>query len=368
MLYPPMSDGAAAGAANPSLTLWVVGGTPDHPGGLEAYCDRAVLALQRHGKGLAVRQLAANTAYMKPQDALRMAQALARMVRERRSIDLVWIQVSNLPDLVYLAGAKLLGLRTLVTPHFGANSRMQTVSWRRALSRSMLGLADRVGLLFATQNREITLPKGVPASTVSTFLPDFSGPDMQLSDGAEGSSVRLIHAGRFSAEKGSFQVLEVCACLLERKIPFKAHLVGRSDEVTMARMHEMMAASGLENHVELVDWLSEDEMQQALGRADVLVHLSSIDSFPLIVLEALARGTLPVIKNMAGAMHMVSLLGGHVVSSETAVADACEWIANLDRAGLHRQQVLARCRTQDEFGWPTIVSRLEAIFQKTLRR
>jgi hypothetical protein len=42
-------------------------------------------------------------------------------------------------------------------------------------------------------------------------------------------------------------------------------------------------------------------MQQALREADVLVHLSTIDSFPLIVLEALAAGTLPLVFPMAGS-------------------------------------------------------------------
>ncbi|EJL28312.1 glycosyltransferase [Novosphingobium sp. AP12] len=135
----------------------------------------------------------------------------------------------------------------------------------------------------------------------------------------------------------------------------------------MKRMREMIAASDLESEVEMVDWLSEADMQQALRDADVLVHLSAIDSFPLIVLEALACGTLPIIRNMAGAKHMVTKLGGHVVANARAVADACEWISSLDKESLREQQAQARIRTRATYGWPTVVSALSATFEQTLK-
>lgn len=348
--------------------VWLVGGTPDHPGGLESYCDRALLALESYGQGLAVNQLAANTAYMSLGDARYMGRAFMALAGARRRIDLVWLQVSNLPDLLYLLVAKLLALPTLVTPHFGANSRMQTVAWRRFVSRSLLRLADRIGLLFDDQDREISLPKGAVLSTVSTFLPGPALVDPPAGATVEKPRLRIIHAGRFSADKGSFQMLEVCACLRERGIAFNAQLVGRSDEATMQRMREIIAASDLEREVEMVDWLSEAEMQQALHDADVLVHLSAIDSFPLIVLEALACGTLPIIRDMAGAKHMVTKLGGHVVENGRAVADACEWISNLDRESLREQQAQARILTHAAYGWQTVVSALSAIFEQTLKR
>ena len=348
--------------------VWLVGGTPDHPGGLESYCDRALLALESYGQGLTVKQLAANTAYMSLRDAWYIGRAFMTLARARRRIDLVWVQVSNLPDLMYLLAAKLLGLPTLVTPHFGANSRMQKVAWRRFVCRSLLGLADRIGLLFDDQDREISLPNGAVLSTVSTFLPRLALVDPPAGASVEKRRLRIVHAGRFSADKGSFQMLEVCACLRERGIAFNAQLIGRSDEATMQRMREMIAASDLESEVELVDWLSEADMQQALRDADVLVHLSAIDSFPLIVLEALASGTLPIIRNMAGAKHMVTKLGGHVVEHGRAVADACEWICNLDKESLREQQAQARIRTRATYGWQTVVAALSATFEQTLKR
>jgi glycosyltransferase involved in cell wall biosynthesis len=70
----------------------------------------------------------------------------------------------------------------------------------------------------------------------------------------------------------------------------------------------------------LIGWLDEGAMQEALREADVLVHLSTIDSFPLIVLEALAAGTLPLVFPMAGVEAMLARLDGMVVDAADPVA------------------------------------------------
>lgn len=352
-------------ADSPILRLLVMGGTPAHRGGLEAFCDRAVVALQTHAPGIAVHSLSTDTAYLSPGALLRVASNLLGLVRRRRCWDLVWLQVSNLPDLLYLAAARAVGLPVLVTPHFGANSRLQTRGWRRALCTALLGRADRIGVLFEGQEREIVLPPAVERAVVGTLLPRAAF-SLACDRDELSAPLRLIHAARFSAEKGSFDVLALCEALRDRGVRFEARLIGRADDVTMAAIRRRIADAGLDEQIMLPGWLDETAMQEALREADVLVHLSSIDSFPLIVLEALAAGTLPLIRDMRGGRHMVEQLGGHVVDGGAAVQDACDWICGRSLEELRAEGARARARTHAAYAWPRITLQLEAAFSATL--
>lgn len=362
----PEAPGGPGRQGAGTLRVCVVGGTPAKRGGLEAFCERAVAALAAHAPSVDACTLSTETAYLRPGSLWGIVSGLRALAGKRRAIDLVWLQVSNLPDLLYLALARAMGMRIMATPHFGANSRLHRQRWRRVTARAMLGKADLIGLLFDGQGSEISLPR-IATVTIGTFLPLAAFDRAEPAEVAAERPLALVHAARFSADKGTFAMLDLCAALRDRGIPFQAQLIGRADEPTMAAILARIAEAGLENHVVLPGWLDEAATQAALRRADVLVHLSSIDSFPLIVLEALAAGALPVIRDMVGGRHMVDRLGGHVVDGERAVADACDWICDLGLPGLRQEGERAAARTRAAYGWPAIVTGLEQAFRQAAR-
>lgn len=357
---PSDSGSAARGGQDEPLRLWVVGGTAAHRGGLESYCERAVAALGAHGEGYAVRGLPTDTAYLTPGRIPVMMGRLLTFVRARREIDLVWVQVSNLPEALYLVLAKLLGIPAFVTPHYGANSRLQTTAWRRGLLQVLLRRAACIGTLFEGQHREISLPDGVPRLVIGTFLPERAFADAGEAAPEAEAPLRLIHAARFSAEKGSFLMVDLCARLVQAGVPVSGVLLGRADPATMAALHEKIAAQGLERHIALPGWLAEAETQAALAEADVLVHLSTIDSFPLIVLEAQAAGALPIVIPMAGGQYMVETYGGYVVEGSDPVGSALAWLQGLPRAELRAQGQGTAARVRAQCGWPQIAARVAA--------
>lgn len=344
------------------LRVCVIGGTPAHRGGLESFCERAVAALRTHAPQIDVCSLTTETAYLRPYSLWRIARRLHALVGLRREVDLVWLQVSNLPDLLYLGVARMLGVRVLATPHFGANSRLQKRRWRRAICRAALGKANLLGLLFEGQGAEIALPP-VRTVTLGTFLPLAAFADAHPSEPAT-EPLRLVHAARFSVEKGTFATLDLCASLRDRGVSFQAQLIGRAEQTVMADIRARIADLRLGGQVAFSGWLDEAATQEALRQADVLVHLSSIDSFPLIVLEALAAGTLPVVRDMVGARYMVERLGGHIVTEQCAIADACDWICDLGAKAIRQEGAAARKRTHDVYGWARMVAGLELAFSQ----
>ncbi|GMM61915.1 glycosyltransferase family 4 protein [Novosphingobium pituita] len=353
------------------MRICLIGGSPAQPGGLEAFCDR-VAAAARGADDLAITQFSTNTAYRPLRSMALLPWRLVALRRALRGCDLAWVQVSNLPEAYYVVLARLAGGRVLVTPHFGANSKLVTHRVVRPVVHALLGRAHRMALLFAGQEAEIGLPVRVPVSVLGSFLP--ANAFVAGGQAVSGAPLRLIHAARFSAAKGTLRMLEVCARLARAGVPFRARLIGRGDPETMAQIERMIAAEGLGASVELTGWLDEAALQQALREADVLVHLSMIDSFPLIVLEALAAGTLPLVWPMAGVEAMLEGVaglegrGGMVVDPADPVSSGFALLTTGSPDELRARGEAVGKAARATFGWPAMLDRLRTIAAATLER
>jgi hypothetical protein len=146
-----------------TMRLCILGGSVRDPGGVEAFCARALEAITAHWAGGDVLWIPTNSAYLSPARLPRLIAGLVAFRRaHRQRIDVVWLNVSNLPDLLYLLTAKLLGIRVIVTLHLGANSRLQRYGLLRGICKTLLRRADRIALLFEGQDKEIDLPDTVP--------------------------------------------------------------------------------------------------------------------------------------------------------------------------------------------------------------
>lgn len=347
------------------MRLCIVGGSPSNPGGLEAFCARAVTAFRQTAPQVAVDFIPTESSYIRPRGLLRMIGCARTVVLRRKRYDVVWVQVSNMAECLFVLLARALGLRVLATPHLGANSRMQTIPWVRRTLTAMLGRAHGIGLLFSGQEREIALPAHLPQTVIGTFLPEHvfrplpapCAQEQPVPDPPEQAApLRLIHAARFSEAKGSLLMLDLCARLKREGVPFAAKMVGRGDPAIMAQIERTIAQANMAQEVTLVNWLDEDGIAAALREADVLVHLSSIDSFPLIVLEALAADTLPIVRPMAGGLAMVTALGGYAARDTDPVESAFEWLSATPLADLREQRHAAGKRAREAYDWGKVVS------------
>jgi len=340
----------------------ILGGSLHHPGGLEAFCERAAVAVSRHAPGWTAEWWPTNSAYFSWR-RLGGVRTAWRRVSRAQGIDIVWLQWSTLLDLLFLLLVRSRGVPVMVTPHLGAASRLQRSPILRRLSLVLLGRADRLALLFDEQDREIALPATLPRRSVGSFLPE--GTFAAAAPAAQGGPLRLIHAGRFSREKGTFRTIALCAALRERGIPFSVRIVGRGDPEMMTALTQAIRAAGLDPALILSDWMDEAALRQALIEADLLVHLSQLDSFPLIVLEAIAAGTLPIVAPMAGAVAMVRRYDG-LVAQDSDIVAAADWIGAQDRAPLRQRGAEAAARVRADYRWDTIVAAVQSAAEATL--
>lgn len=342
----------------------MLGGSHANPGGVEAFCERSKEALERRGRWTA-GLIPTESAYLRPSTLggfLRGLWALARHWRDKP--DCVWLSYVSLPDLAYLVVAKLLGMRVMVTPHLGSNWRSQRNPVLRALSGTFLRMADRFALISRTQEMEIALPAAVPRSDIRNFLAEslLESPPADLSEAFE---LRLLHSGRLSEGKGTFLLIEVCARLRDQGVAFSTTITGGADEETFRRLHALIDDRGLEDFVRVLGRIPEEQLLEEMRRSDVLVHLSTIDSYPLIVLEVLACSTFPLCMELAGARDMIEQYAGHVVPHKGAVDATADYLLACEPMVLRHRAAEAAGRVRRDYSWDSCCAALEGALNET---
>jgi glycosyltransferase involved in cell wall biosynthesis len=349
------------------MHLLIIGGSPDHQGGVEAFCERSTIALNRRSRH-EIEYFATGNAFMKLSGIPKLLRGLKRLLSYRdKHLDCVWVQYAALPDLIYAAVAKRAGFRVMVTPHLGSNWRSQKSRALRALSKRLLRSADRLALISPTQELEIALPDGVPRSPIRNFLPAgiLEG---ELADvAARPPELQIIHSGRLSAGKGTFMVIALCARLRQAGKPFKARITGTADAETMAKVHGMIAEHGLGDQVEVTGRVSEEALFGLLRGSDVLVHLSSIDSYPLIVLEAMASSVFPICMELAGARDMIETYDGAIVPVANPVEETAKALMETDVAELRRRAAQVASRVRADYAWDNCAQALEQALQACVK-
>jgi glycosyltransferase involved in cell wall biosynthesis len=342
------------------MHLLILGGSPNHLGGVEAFCERSAEALSRRG-AWRISRIPTGTAFLTLRRLPVLFAGLASLFRYRQQHpDCVWLQYVNLPDLCYLAFAKLLGMRVMVTPHLGSNWRSQSNPILRALSGWLLGFADRLALISPTQEREINLPSALPRSFIRNFLPAAVLGSKLPDQGEAPPALQLIHSGRLSEGKGTFLFVEVCERLRVAGVPFHARITGSTDEATFTRLHAIIAERDLGNQVAVLGRVPDAALLDLLRASDILIHLSRIDSYPLIVLEAMACSMLPVCMELAGARDMVETYGGQMVSIADAVEETVAFLAHQDLADVRRRGRDAAARVRADYNWDRCAGALAA--------
>lgn len=327
--------------------LLIVGGSSTVIGGIESFVSNAADALTEVG-GWQIDVVPADTAYLTMRDVPRLIRQLSRMVRGRRGADCVWVQYGNMFDLLFVAVARACGSAVMVTPHLGTKWRSQENPVLRRLSTALLRCASRLALISPTQELELQLPTRIPRSSIRNFLPLHVlahrpapvDPSRQLV---------LVHSGRLSPSKGTVRFVEVCNELHRRGVSFTAYITGGAAPDLHDQIEKKVAEGGTAEQVRYLGRLESADLIDTLGRADVLIHLSEVDSYPLIVLEAMALATLPICVDLAGAADMVHRYGGHTVGLQESVRRTVEILRSTDFESIRRESEACAERVRADY-------------------
>jgi glycosyltransferase involved in cell wall biosynthesis len=111
----------------------------------------------------------------------------------------------------------------------------------------------------------------------------------------------LLFLSNMMKEKGVYVLLEACKILVKRKIRFIAHLVGSWGDIKEKDLYSFLEKFDLQENVKYAGEKYGDEKSSFFERADIFIHPTLNDCFPLVILEAMQYG-LPVISTDEGAI------------------------------------------------------------------
>lgn len=193
-------------------------------------------------------------------------------------------------------------------------------------------------------------------------------------NGSRNGSVRLLGVGRLVEKKGFDVLVEACAELRRRDIPFAATIAG-PDGPHGPAIRELIAEHGLEEAFRLAGPLSQRQLFDEYTRADALclpcrVVGSDRDGIPNVLVEAMACGTPVVTTGISGIPELVSDgVNGLLVEPDNpaALASAITRLGS-DRRSAERLGSAGRATVRERFDGDRLAGRLAGLFRAELER
>jgi glycosyltransferase involved in cell wall biosynthesis len=219
-----------------------------------------------------------------------------------------------------------------------------------------LELADHV-VTVSELARQSYIDAGIPATRI-TAIPvgvdtKLFWPDAELRRSRDHQRTRFVYVGNASRLKGLDVLDAACQILLKaRNGQFDVSLIGCQ-----------RLASGLLPQAHRVGYLSHRELATELCRYDVLILPSRIDSFGMVVAEAMGCGLPAIVTENVGAKEMIKPReNGLIVAADNAqaLATAMEWFMD-SRQDLSTMSAAAR-KSAEEYDWGRYSERAVAFF------
>jgi alpha-1,3-mannosyltransferase len=166
---------------------------------------------------------------------------------------------------------------------FGTVTRASARAYRRVIATSRNDGALFAGVVPARQLRVIE--NGVDVDK-------FAG----LGNATPGRT--LLSFGRWSANKGLVETLDLLVALRQDGNDWQLLLAGRDFDLRHADLQREVAARGLQAAVEIVSAPSQEQLAALFSRAQYFVSLSRHEGFGIAAIEAMSAGLVPILSGI----------------------------------------------------------------------
>ncbi len=222
------------------------------------------------------------------------------------------------PDVVWVGDARAHGAAVWARLHrlapLAVHRRVAFPPARHPLSRRKYALADLYLAVSAAVATSLEL-FGVPPARIRVVpdgLPPFA---FRESSAPQPPPLRLVHAGAFDARKGQGIVVDLLGRLRARGVDATATFLG--DGPARAEVEAQADAAGLAAACRFAGELEEPaSVADELAGSHVLLLPSESEGAPLVLVEAMAAGCIPVAHDVGGCAEVIGGgAGGRLVGS-----------------------------------------------------
>lgn len=288
----------------------VLGGSRGVIGGVERYASRLVSSLSEYG-GVTSRWKPLYDCMPSRRAALRAGRELPRLISgiEERESTLIWYQHGNGFDPLLLGLLRSLWKGPLVvTCHVSDRWRHLQSPMGKAVTARALRKADLVVAIAPFQKHWLRKELGVESQVLPTLLPRWINEDPESGQGGR-ERRGLVFLGRVVPEKGIPDLVQAAAMARDGGWCGSIDLFGPGDPELVHDMAGQIRFHGLEGSVAFQGEVDEADIPDVLQRYRRLVYPSYVDTYPLVLLEALALGLEVLCYRLPGAEEIVNRFG-----------------------------------------------------------
>jgi len=201
-----------------------------------------------------------------------------------------------------------------------------------------------------------------PTARITT-IPNAVRPACRVTQTVGDEPVRVVFLGRIGDHKGTFRLIEAWAQL--RGEAATLTIAGDGD---VERARRLIRQLGLEDTVEVHQWLSESDVCKLLDQAQIMALPSRNEGQPMAVLEAMARGLCIVASDVGGLGEMIEGGCGVIVSPEDVDGIAAALRRVIQDDGLRaRYGAAAYSRVKDRFDVRSVSRQIDALYRQVCR-
>jgi len=117
----------------------------------------------------------------------------------------------------------------------------------------------------------------------------------------ENAAVKLLFLSNLMKSKGVYLLLDACSILMHKNLDFECNFVGGEGDISFDNFNKYLIDKGLNQNAKYLGLKFGAEKHKAFREADIFVHPTSNDCFPLVLLEAM-QNQLPIISTFEGGI------------------------------------------------------------------
>ena len=295
---------------------------------------------------------------------------LARMALFEPKCDVVYLTFAPwahtaIRDAIIAWWARQLANRALVHLHGeGLAAAIEGDSLKAVAMRYLLRGTELIAI--TSSAAEIGRQSGLfnRVSHLSNCAPDPGQPH-----GRGGALVRFGFLGNLDPRKGVLGFVDILERLTAAGWPVDGAIAGGSTRyMSTEQLAAEIAGRGLANRISVLGPLQGDTKDRFFAGLDVFLYLSEHDHAPLVVIEAMSHGALPIVLDTGGIPEIMGPALAHLVLSRdlSATERTTAVMQLLDRyraepGAIDTDREAVRNRYLSEFSEPRFRDRLRAI-------
>jgi alpha-1,3-mannosyltransferase len=177
----------------------------------------------------------------------------------------------------------------------------------------------------------------------------------------------LIYFGRWSANKGLLESIDLFAQLRLRDPSWKLIIAGREYDHSLSDLQTRVDSHGLQAHVELAANPSDEQIRNLLQQASYFLCLSRHEGFGIAPIEGMSAGLTPILSEIPPFKRLTDQSGlGFTISDASTKEATIDQLLQLHHQGneAYRARRAQAISFANQYAWPEVANRYLALYEQ----